>query len=260
MMVWDGSQSVKFLVLAIWATGLLIVRSVWLHGDHASATRLGEGGSSGANGADSDDWIDRSVVEVSARTHDYVKQLKSLLGELEQLGATGGGGDSFSAADAFKALEGLARDMDAVVTDRSKEGGDVLSDAAVAHHSDAFLQPTVSRVPNFPSNAVFCDQLLNTYPMFFGGDVPLSVVQQWCKDASSETDGYVSLLQNFEFADHLPPGVEDRYFIPFTLLQVLRKLYMLEIYVDRTVRFRETLAPMIDTMESRRDAMLYNYI
>lgn len=119
-----------------------------------------------------------------------------------------------------------------------------------AHRSDAYLGPTRSHVPPIITDDVFCDELLNTFPLPFGGDVPVDVVVGWCA---------AGVLSREDF-DHLPGGVEDKYFVPFTILQTFRKVFMASQYVDRVTRFRELLAPMIDAMEKRHDRMLYNYI
>lgn len=161
---------------------------------------------------------------------------------------------------AMAAMEDVKQALLSVGTSSQDGGlnaGSADASSQVAHVSDAYFAATKSSVPAFPSDDLFCEQLLNTYPMFFGGDVPVAAVTKWCEP---NTDSPTPLLQNLEFADHLPPGVEDRYFIPFTLLQIMRKMYMLELYVDRMTRFRDLLAPMIDAMEGRHDRMLYNYI
>lgn len=125
-------------------------------------------------------------------------------------------------------------------------------DAQQVHPSDGFLkQPRRSRIPMMlPSEELFCDQFLNTFPTPFGGDIPVETVELWCRRGLvAEAEG-----------DHLPPGVDDGHVVQFTMLQMYRRLYFAAQFQDRLVRYRELFQPMIDAIEKRHDRMLYNYI
>lgn len=125
-------------------------------------------------------------------------------------------------------------------------------DSQKVRPSDGFIhQQRHSQIPMMlPNNDLFCDELLNTFPVFFGGDVPVAAVELWCRRGLiAESEG-----------DHLPPGVEDAHIVQFTLLQLYRRLYLASQFQDRLTRYRELFHPMIEAMEKRHDRMLYNYI
>lgn len=179
-----------------------------------------------------------------ARVNNDLSAVQSAIAELQVVAA------EFESGAAVQTLADIAKGVEQLMLEVS-ENSHKTNDPQVVHRGDAFLTATVSGIPSvLSSEQIFCDQLMNSFPRFFGGDVPTSVVEKWCRDEALAVETF----------EHLPPGVDDVHYVPFTLLQVFRKLYWMGQFQDRLIRYREGFSVLIDAIEKRPDRMLYNYI
>ena len=139
--------------------------------------------------------------------------------------------------------------IDALIT-RLNTVDSAANDPQRVFKGDAFLKATRSSVPGLAPDDVFCDQLINTLDpsSIFGGSMSLDRLAELCME--------IPLRVLPEHVRQIP----DSELPHFAVMKIYRSLYNVAQFQDRITRYRELFRPMIDAVERRTDAMLYNYI